>query len=198
MKERPGPGVDPDFTATDGDREFVERFDRRFCLAFGIPKRREIMLSDQDRSALGHGCGVEGGRHPPNSAAVQCRGRAPVDDAIQIGPTTSRKSGVKFLIHDLGLEHRNGVRFDMEVDRVPDRVRLPVLFEINVGNLTQSMDTGIRAPGNGEAGGFAGKPLDGLLENLLNTEAVVLALPANIGPSYSIVSLNRGILCLLP
>src|SRR5690606_39891822 len=69
---------------------------------------------------------------------------------------------------------------EMRIHRIAYLARAPVLFQIDMGCLRQSMNARIGAPGSAQCQLFTAKFLESLLDRPLHTMAVGLPLPARI------------------
>ena len=88
--------------AVPDDVELVERLLRRFGLALGIAKRREIMLAEQALRRGVHRIRIELARHPPASPDVEREIGAVVGDAIAIVALDRGEPRLEIIGHDLG------------------------------------------------------------------------------------------------
>ena len=145
MQERARRGDDVDVVAVAHDVELIERFLRRFGLAFGVAKRREIVLADQPLRGRVHRVGIERPRHAPDVAGIEREVGAAIDDAIEIMPPDRGEPRLECIRHDLRREHADRMRPQMRVQAVAQPARREVLCDIAMRDLRQRMHAGIGA-----------------------------------------------------
>ena len=105
------------------------------------------MLADQALRGSVHRCGIERTRHAPGAAGVDRQIGAAVDDAIEIVTLDRRGAGVEIIRRAFGGEHRHRMRAQMRVERVAHGVGVPVLGQIDVGDLAARVHAGIGTAG---------------------------------------------------
>src|SRR5207249_11280153 len=115
----------------------------------------------------------------PGTATWRRRRRAAMDDAIAIAPPHGGEAGVERLGDDLGRDHRDRRRLEMEVDGVADPVGCRLAGEVEMDALAERMDPGVGPAGGLRVYGLAAEGEDRLLQRLLHRRAVLLALPAD-------------------
>src|SRR6202012_205212 len=103
--------------------ELVERLLRRFRLAFGVTKRREVVLADQSLGGFMHRIGVELAWQTPDMTDLERQIGAAVADAIEIMTPFRREPRLEVIRHDLRAEHADRMRSQMGVQAVPQSVR---------------------------------------------------------------------------
>ena len=86
---------------------------------------------------------------------------------------------MEVLRYRFGLQHGDGGRTHVVVQPVADRPLGQVLFQVEMGDLSQRVYARIRTAGAMDAYGLAGQTLDRLFQVLLDGRAVVLPLPAD-------------------
>ena len=179
LQERARRGRDAHFIAVARDIEPVERLYRRFGLALGRAKGREVVLADQPLRRRVHGCAVERPRHAPGAVLLQRQIGAPIDDAIEIMALDGREARIEIRRDLFGREHRDRLRAQVKIDRIAHRVVIPIFGEIDMRDLAERMHAGVGAPGTGNNDALAGEGRDRVGEHALHRNAVVLRLPAD-------------------
>ena len=85
---------------------------------------------------------------------------------------------MKVVFHPSHLQHRNRGWFQVVVERLAEPKRLPVLFQIDVGDLGCRMYPGIGSACGGNTAMIHLQLAQRLFDSLLNGRHVLLALPA--------------------
>ena len=168
VQERARRNLADDLVAGTENIEDFERLDRRRRLTLRRPESREVMPADEGLRGFVHGIGVEILHRPPNTVAVEDRGRPPSQDAILVIPLHGAEARVELGVDGRGLNDADGMRPQMEIHRVPHTARSPVLRQIEMRNLSQRMHARIGAAGAANADGLACEFADGVFEQPLN------------------------------
>ena len=140
-----GAGDDLDTVAVATHVEPLQRADRRIGLTFGGAKGREVVAADEPLRGRMHGVGVERALDVPGPAERHGEGRAPIVDHITIMPTDRREARLESFVHLTGAHDGDRRRLEMGVERVAQPVDAPLADEIDMGDLTQRMNAGVRA-----------------------------------------------------
>ena len=168
-----------DFFAGLEHRDLVERFDRAVGLTLAVAEGREIMRADQMLGGGVHGFHIKRLIDAPDLTAGQGEGRAPCVQAVDIAAPVSLEAGVKLVRDAHRLDHRNGVGFEMMIDRVAHLVGGEILFKIHMGDLTEGMDAGIGPPCAIDLARAAIELGGGGFQRALHRGAIVLPLPTH-------------------
>ncbi|GBF28060.1 hypothetical protein MnTg02_03122 [bacterium MnTg02] len=88
---------------------------------------------------------------------------------------------IEVFIHLLAEQNRNWIRTEMGVKGVAYNVRFPVFLQIDMGHLTERMNTGIRTARAARRIRRTGKLFDGFRDPGLHRGTVRLDLPADKG-----------------
>ncbi len=105
------------------------------------------MLADEALRGLMHGRGIERARHAPGVAQIDRQIGAAIDDAIEIMALHRRGAGIEILAGALGGQNRDRMRPQVRIQRVAHGVGVPVLGEIDMGDLAARVHAGIGAAG---------------------------------------------------
>ena len=108
---------------------------------------------------------------------------AAIDDAVEIVPPDGRGARVEIIRGTFGGENRNRVRPQMRIECVAYGVGIPLLREIDMGDLSPRMDAGIGTAGALYQRFIAGERFDRGGEQALHGELVGLDLPAGKWPA---------------
>ena len=194
VQERQRADIERDRVAVAHDVEPVEGADRRFRLALDVAEGGEVVPADQRPRGLAHGVHVEPRLHPPGAAAIEGERRAAVDDPIEIMAGAGAVARVEIVGGALGLDDRHGVRSTVGVEPLAQPERRPVALEIDMGDLAGRMHAGVGAP---RAVDDTRSPViaNTASSRICWTETpfACRCQPTNGAPSYSRMSLKRGI-----
>src|SRR5208283_621811 len=179
MQERRGARENLDLVVLTAHVEPIERADRRARLAFAGAVGRKVEFSDERLRRPMHRLGVEQTLHVPHAPARQRRRRAPIEDEIAVVAHLGGKARLELVRDRACRKHGDRVRPEMRIDRVPQAIDPPLSREIDMRDLSQRMDAGIRAPGAVHDALVAVDRRDRLLEPLLNGDPIRLPLPAD-------------------
>ena len=127
------------------DVELIERLLRRFRLALGVAKGREIVLADQPLRGRMHRVAYRAARHAPDTADIEREIGAAIGDAIEVMPLDRGEARLEIIGHDLGREHADRMRPQMRVQPVAQPARRKRLCDIAMRDLRQRMHAGIGA-----------------------------------------------------
>ena len=145
VQERARGSQDRNRVALSDDIELVERLLRRFRLAFGIAKRREIVLAEQALGSDVHRVRIEMARHAPASLDIEREIGAVVGDAVAVVASLGRETRLEIIRHDFRAEHADRMRPQMRVQPVAQAPRRKRLFDIAMRDLRQRVHAGIGA-----------------------------------------------------
>src|SRR5581483_5504904 len=106
------------------------------------------------------------------------RRAAAVEDAVAVVAFHGREARVEIGRDRFGPQHRDGVRLQVEVERVPHRLDRPLPREVDMRDLAEGMDAGIGTTGAVERDGLAGEGGGRRLQRALHGRLAVLPLPA--------------------
>ena len=137
------------------------------------------MPADKQLCGRVHGRGVERARNAPGAHLIEGEVGAASDEAVEIMPPDRRETGVEVAGDALRAEHRDRMRAHMRIQCVAHGVAVPIPGEIDMGDLAERMHARIGAPGTGDDRPLAGKCQDGIGDDALHRDAVVLHLPAD-------------------
>src|SRR5262249_45038631 len=177
MQKRPSRDLDADDLAVAGYFEAVERFHWRWRLAFGRAEGGEVMIADESSRGLVHRLGIEGAEYTPGAIALKRKRCAAVDNAVEVGPRLGREAGVEVLSGTLAIKHADRVRSQLRVQRVAHFVGLPVLGEIEMGDLAQRMHACIGPSCPARDNVLAREGLNSFDEAALHRRSILLHLP---------------------
>ena len=183
MQKRARRRHDVDVVLQAADIEPIERLHRRLCLAFGVAERREVVRADQTLCGGVHGAAVEQLGDAQGPAPLEGQIGAAIDDAIKIMPLGGGEAGIEIVRHLLGRDDRDRLRPQMRVHGIAHGVGLPVLVEIDVGDLAERMHARIGAARSLHVDHLAAELRHRLLERGLHGRSVVLDLPADERPA---------------
>ena len=116
-------------------------------------------MADEMASAFRHRRGIERRRDMPDPAALQCRRRPAIENAIAVMPPPRRQPRVEAGRHRLDREDADSVRAQMVVDCAADRLGIGLTGEIDMRDLGQRVHPGIGAAGAVDGQRLAAKPL---------------------------------------
>ena len=91
------PRFDVDLLARAPQPERVEGAHRRVCLTQGIAKRREIVVPQEMPRPLAHCFEIERRSDVPDPAALDCRRRPPIQNAVEINTAGRREPRIEAL-----------------------------------------------------------------------------------------------------
>ena len=101
------------------------------------------MLADQHLRGSVHGVRIQPDGHAPDPSAVQSEPGSAVQNTKEVAPLSRVKPGVPVIGHDLRVQNADGVVAEMMVERIADLVSADRFDEIDMGDLSQRMDTAI-------------------------------------------------------
>ena len=159
--------------------ELIERLEGRFGLALGMPKSREVMMTDQPLRRRMHGGAVEGLGNAPGAPALEGEVGPPIDDAIEVVALERGKPRVERVAHLFGGYDRHRMRTKMRIEGITHRVLVPILAQIHVTDLTERVHAGIGTSGSLDAHLLAAEARRGRPQQALDGRPVVLDLPAD-------------------
>lgn len=137
------------------------------------------MMTDQCLRGVMHRTRVQSARVPPDEAAIQRRRRATIENPVKISAPGRGKARMKFVAHFLGFEDRHRVRADMLVQRIADRVRRKGFGKIDMRDLSEGMNTGVRPARALYESLLAAQSERRFFQHSLHAKTVVLTLPAD-------------------
>lgn len=139
------------------------------------------MLADEMLSRLIHRRYVERTRDAPRAPHLQCEIRATIEDSIEIVPSDSRGTGVEIIRDLLGGENRDRMWTQMGIQGIANRVGIPNLAQVDVGDLGTRMNSGIGTARALHEGRLAREGLYCCREYTLHSHLIGLNLPAGEG-----------------
>src|ERR1700732_2500027 len=157
LQERTRRGADTDLFASARDIEAIERLYRRFGLALGRAEGGEVVMADKALCGGMHRFGIERARHAPSAVLVERKIGAAVDDAIKVMPFDGGEPGVEVRRRAFGGEYHDRLRAQVEIDGVAHGLAFPVLSEIDMRHLAQSMQRGVGPSGGADYNPLAGE-----------------------------------------
>ena len=86
---------------------------------------------------------------------------------------------MKILVNNGRLQNHYRQGFHMEVKCVANRVRAAFLFQVEMANLCQGVNPGIRSTGPEDPGCFTAESSNRFFQRLLHAKTVFLTLPAD-------------------
>ena len=140
------------------------------------------MLANQCLGCRVHGLHVQRGWHPPGQSGIKAERRAAIDDAIVITPPGAIEAGVPIG----GLRTiDNGYRLRLQpgVDRLHQAERCEGFCDIGMGRHGACVDAGIGTARRMNVHRLARHLQDRLLDGGLHRWAMILPLPAKVGPT---------------
>ena len=161
------------------DRDLVERFHRRLRLTDRTAEGREVVMPDQMRRALAHRRDVEGVQNLPDPTPIMHDGGPPRDETEKIASFDCRKTRVKVIGDARASDDRDRSRLEMEIQRLGQAERIPVLAQIGMGDLRGGMNPGIGASRGRDRMCPGFEPRQRGLDRALHGRLVRLALPAS-------------------
>src|SRR5262249_12923539 len=147
------------------------------------PEGGEIVPPDQPLRRRMHAGAVERLGDAPGTAALEGEIGATIDDAIEVMPLDGGKARIEARVHPFGTEDGDGMRAEVGIQRVADRIRVPFLAQIDVSNLTQRMHAGVGATGAVDGGPLPAEAFERGRQHALHGRSVVLDLPADEWPA---------------
>ncbi len=187
MQERPGADVEAVFGAAGVggffEPQFIEGLHRAVGLALHRAEGGEIVLADQPVGAGLHRRGVEPVRHPPGPAAIVHQRRAARHQPEQVAPFHRREPRVEIARHPGAGDHGHRRRLQMEIERLAEPERVPVLRQVAMRHLAERVHPGIGAPGGGDARRVRFQLRQRRLDRRLHRRLVFLPLPAGERPA---------------
>lgn len=105
-------------------------------------------------------------------------GRAPLYQPEHIAPLHRRKPRVEIILNDRAINNRHLRRSEMEIQRLGQAERLPILGEISMGHLRRGMNAGIGAPRRRDRMIALFQPRQSRLNRALHGGVIGLPLPS--------------------
>ena len=136
------------------------------------------MAADQGLGGDVHALGVEVDGDVPDAAALQGRGAAAGEDAVEVAAAGAGEAGVEVGGGLARLQDGDRGGAEVEVERTGEALGQPGAGEVEMGDLAQRVDAGVGAAGGEDGDGLAGAGQDGGSIGALDGGRVALALPA--------------------
>ena len=157
MQEALGGGPDFDQLSLPGHVQPVQGAHRIFRLAVSGAEGRKIVMTHEHLRCGMHRLVVQQLRHPPRPMRLQSKGSSAVDDAVKIVALQRGEPCVKAIPRRRHVNDRDPLSSHpkMRVQRVAQRVGLPVPGEIRMDDLTLCVNAGVGAASASYENGFA-------------------------------------------
>ncbi len=166
---------DPVTDTLDTDRSHVAY--GRIRLAAGRTKGRKIVLADYLLGRLVHEAGVERLVHPPGALTVKRRALQAIENPVAVMSAGRGEARVE-LVADPHHPGHADIGREVGIDAEQPATVAALGHGVEMNDLPRRVDARIRPAGTGDLDVLVGHDGKRLLEALLHTDAVFLALPA--------------------